>query len=113
MTLDEKVMGRWHHMLGNPTGSALAGIGQIQRRGERVPDAISTIEASREEYLVACQQLLSTDNNFKDYNPKQADREFLQGLYEKAQIIDWENGDKVRELKEELREYTSYKPFSD
>lgn len=108
MTIDEKVMGQWHHMLGNPTGSALAGIGQIQRRGERVPISVQIIADSREAYLVACQELFDPNSRFKDYHPTQSDFEFLQRLYEKAQVIDWEDGDKVRELSDDLSKYTGY-----
>ncbi|HLD19580.1 MAG TPA: hypothetical protein VJB90_06260 [Candidatus Nanoarchaeia archaeon] len=109
MTIDENVMGQWQHMLGNPTGSALAGIGQIQRRGERDPTSVQTIKDSREAYLIACQELLLPEADFKDYHPTETDLNFLQRLYEKAQQIDWEVEEAVRELSESLRNYTGYK----
>ncbi|TAL57604.1 MAG: hypothetical protein EPN86_01710 [Nanoarchaeota archaeon] len=114
MTIDEKVMGLWHHILSQPTTSAQASIAQIKRRGERLPDIVQNIVDSKDAYLSGCQKLLEYPPNpaFKNYNPSQSDLEFLQGLYEKAQVIDWEDGNKVKELSEELGAYTGYKPFS-
>src|SRR3989338_7273674 len=110
MTIDENVMGQWHHMLGNPTGSALAGIGQIQRRG-RNPGSIETIAASKEAYLTACQELLLPEADFKDYHPTKENLTFLQGLYEQAQEINWENEEAVRGLSKTLCGYTGYQGF--